>query len=317
MNATASTTTLNKPAWGPIVAFVLIACGLAWLVCLPLWMGDGFATPYAALLLPVMMWTPAVATLVVTLFMRTPPKGARMSFLGLWPLRPAKRVVWMIVLGWLSPIVLVVLIVAVSAALGLVALDFTFAGFAQMIEAATPAGAPVPPIEALVVVQLAMIPIGAIINGFAAFGEEIGWRGWLLPALRPLGTWPALVLSGVIWGLWHAPVILLGYNFGRTDITGVLFMIGGCVAWGIFFGWLRLRSGSVWPAVIGHGALNAVGGLILLLAPVGVTLDLAIVGPLGVVGWGVLGVVAIVLALTGQFRRQPALAPARTRTAGS
>ncbi len=304
---------LRTVPWGAVALFVVTACALAWLVALPLWLGEGLAAPIAPLLLPLMMWTPAVATLIVMLALRVPAKGERVRFLGLWPLRPAKRVVWLIVVGWLAPVVLIVLIVAVSALFGLAQPDFTFSAYAALLESATPAGTPLPPVEALVLAQLAMVPLGALINSVAAFGEEIGWRGWLLPALRPLGTWPALVLSGAIWGLWHAPIILLGYNFGRTDITGVLFMMGGCVAWGVFFGWLRLRSGSVWPAVVGHGALNAAAGLILLLQPIGTPFDLAIVGPLGVVSWGVLAVVALVLALTGQFRTQPELALRRER----
>lgn len=306
---------LRTVPWGAVALFVVTACALAWLVALPLWLGEGLAAPIAPLLLPLMMWTPAVATLIVMLALRVPVKGERARFLGLWPLRPAKRVVWLIVVGWLAPVVLIVLIVTASALLGLAQPDFTFAAYAALLESATPAGTPLPPVEVLVAAQLAMVPLGALINSFAAFGEEIGWRGWLLPALRPLGTWPALVLSGAIWGLWHAPIILLGYNFGRTDVTGVLFMVGGCVAWGVFFGWLRLRSGSVWPAVVGHGALNAAAGLILLLQPIGTPFDLAIVGPLGVVSWGVLAVVAVILALTGQFRTQPALAPRRERVA--
>lgn len=157
--------------------------------------------------------------------------------------------------------------------------------------------------------QLAALPVGALFNSIFAFGEEIGWRGWLVPALRPLGTWPALLLTGVIWGIWHSPVILLGYNFGRTDITGVLFMIGGCVAWGILLGWVRLRSASVWPAVIAHGSLNAAGGLVVLFAAA--QPDLALAGPLGVAAWIVLALVVLVLQLTGQFRRQPELAGAQ------
>ncbi|WP_288871775.1 CPBP family intramembrane glutamic endopeptidase [uncultured Microbacterium sp.] len=303
---TSRTTRAESVHWPAVAAFVLIACALAWVVVLPLWLGRGLAEPISTVLLPVMMFTPAIATLVVTFVMKVPGPGRRARFLGLWPLRPAKRVVWLMVAGWLVPPLLVALSILLSAALGFVQLDLTFSAFASQLEGALPDGVPVPPVGAVVLAQLALLPVGALFNSVFAFGEEIGWRGWLLPALRPLGTWPALVLSGVIWGLWHSPVILLGYNFGRTDITGVLFMIGGCVAWGVLLGWLRLRSASVWPAVIAHGSLNAAGGLIVLFAAA--QPDLALAGPLGVAAWIVLTVVAAVLVLTGQFRRQPALA---------
>jgi len=166
-----------------------------------------------------------------------------------------------------------------------------------------PPGTALPPIGVLVAVQLASIPIGALVNSIFAAGEELGWRGWLQTALRPLGVWPALLLTGAIWGLWHAPVILLGYNFGRPDVVGLLLMVGGCLAWGVLLGWMRLRCASVWPAVLAHGSLNAVAGAVLLVAAVGPAPDMALAGPLGVAAWVVLAVVVGVLALTGQFRR--------------
>ncbi|WP_144880810.1 CPBP family intramembrane glutamic endopeptidase [Microbacterium paraoxydans] len=303
-------TTPTRVPWRAVLIFTLTACGLAALVCLPLWLGDGLAEPFAGALLPVMMFTPAAAVLVVMLTTGVPEKGGRARFLGLWPLRPAKRVVGLLVAAWLVPPVLVALGVLLAAAFGWVRLDLTFSAFADQLAQALPAGTPVPPVGVVVFAQLAAIPVGALVNSVLAFGEELGWRGWLLPALRPLGTWPALLLSGAIWGLWHSPVILLGYNFGRTDVTGVLFMIGGCVAWGVLFGWLRLRSGSLWPAVIAHGALNAAAGLVVIVAAV--QPDLALAGPLGVAGWIVAAVVALVLVLTGQFHRQPELAAPRT-----
>lgn len=306
----------GRVPWAAVIAFTVLACALAWLVCLPLWLGDGLAEPLSGVLLPVMMLTPTVAALIVVFAMRVPPRGGRLRFLGLWPLRPAKRVVWLIVLGWLAPPIIVALTILLSAALGFVQLDFAFSGFAAQLESALPPGTPLPPVGVVVAAQIAMIPVGAILNSVFAFGEELGWRGWLVPALRPMGTWPALLLSGVIWGLWHSPVILLGYNFGRTDVTGVLFMVGGCVAWGILLGWLRLRSASVWPAVIAHGSLNAAAGLIVLVAAT--QPDMALAGPLGVAGWIVVAVIIAVLALTGQFRAQPELAaPARPAEASA
>jgi len=305
-------TAAQKVRWAPVLAFVLLACGLAWLVALPLWLGDGLAEPLAPALLVVMMLTPAVAALIVTLALGAPARGTRLRFLGFWPLRPARRVVWLLLIGWLGPPVVVALGILIAVALGIVQLDFTFAGLAAQIEQALPAGAPMPPVGLVVISQLAIIPVAALVNSVPALGEELGWRGWLLPALRPLGTGPALLVSGVIWGLWHSPVILLGYNFGRTDVSGVLFMTVGCVAWGVLLGWLRLRSASIWPAVVAHGSLNASAGLILIVAagqP-----DLALAGPLGVAGWVAAAVVVAVLLVTGQFRRQPELGAAPVRT---
>lgn len=301
----------KRVAWPAVIVFTVVTCALAWLVALPLWLGEGLAEPIAGVLLPVMMLTPAIAALVVTFVLRVPARGERARFLGLWPLRPAKRIVWLMVAAWLIPPMLVALSILLSAALGFVQLDLTFQAFAVELQKALPAGTPVPPVEVVVFAQIAMIPIAALLNAIPAFGEELGWRGWLVPALRPLGTWPALLISGAIWGFWHSPIILLGYNFGRTDISGVLLMIGGCIAWGILLGWLRLRSASVWPAVIAHGSLNAAGGLIVIFAAA--KPDLGLAGPLGVAGWIVLAIVVAALVLTGQFRHQPELAGASGR----
>jgi membrane protease YdiL (CAAX protease family) len=298
-----------------IISYVVLAMGLAWLVALPLWLGDGLATPGAALLLPVMMYAPAAAVLIVMLVMRPVPKGQRLRFLGMWPLRPAKRVVWMSVIAVFGAFAVVLLALAIAALSGWITLDLVgFSGYREMLKAALPAGVELPPLGLLVLAQLIAIPFAAVtINALAAFGEELGWRGFLVPALRQYGTWTALLVSGAIWGLWHAPVILLGYDFGRTDITGVLLMTGGCIAWGVLLGFLRLRSGSLWPAVFAHGALNASAGLPLVLYAAGTRVEPALSLALGVSGWIACAVVVVVLLLTGQFRRQPALAAPRPK----
>lgn len=295
------------------VAYVVLAMGLAWLVALPLWLGRGLATPGASLLLIVMMYTPAAAVLIVMLMMRPVPKGQRLRFLGMWPLRPAKRVVWLSVLGLFAPMILIALAMLLAAALGWFPADFAgLSGYQQALEATAPAGTPLPPAGILIAAQLIAIPFAAAtINALAAFGEEVGWRGFLVPALRRYGTWPALLISGAIWGLWHAPIILLGYNFARADITGVLLMTGGCVAWGVLLGWLRLRSASLWPAVFAHGAMNATMGLPLLFVAAGATFDPALAIGLGVSGWIVGAVVVVILLLAGQFRPHPQLAGPR------
>ncbi|UOQ60108.1 CPBP family intramembrane metalloprotease [Leucobacter rhizosphaerae] len=302
--------------WGAVALFVLLSFGLAWLVALPLWVlgpeHDAFPL-LLGLIASAMMFTPTLAVLAVTFLLRVPATGSRLRFLGMWPLRPAKRVVWWTVAAIFAPAILVAASVGVAALFGWTTLDLVhFSGFAESLEGALPAtGVALPPIGVLVAAQLAAIPLGAVINSVFAAGEEIGWRGWLVPALRPLGVWPSLLLSGAIWGLWHSPLILLGYNFGLTDWRGVALMTVGCTAWGVLFGWSRLRTGSVWPAVVGHGALNASASLVVIVAAAGAPVDPALVSPLGAAGWIVIAVVTAVLLLTGQFRREPALAPSR------
>jgi len=315
----------SRVPWPAVVVYVLVACGLAWLVALPLWVLGPEEPAFTTLFSPLAsatMFTPLLAVLLVV-FVLKQPRGERLRTLGMWPLRPARRVVWCSVAAVFAPPILVGASLAVAVLFGWMKLDLVgFSAFAATLDAQLDGLGPglasaMPPIGVLVALQLIAIPLGAVFNTIPAFGEEVGWRGWLLPNLRPLGTWPALALSGAIWGLWHSPLILLGYNFGRTDWSGVALMTIGCVFWGVLFGWVRLRTGSVWPAAVGHGALNAAAGLFLLFADADALPDPALVSPLGVAGWIVVGVVVLVLALAGQFRVQPELAPKRVRSAAA
>ena len=297
--------------WLAVAVFAVTSCALAWLVALPLWLrGAGMSDPLLPVLAVVMMLTPAAGTIAALLVERRQhgKPGARgiLRELGMWPLRPVGRTIGLSVAAVVAmPLLVAVGLVAVGL-LGLAEFDLVgFSGFAEQLDSIAPAGTPAPPIALIVALQLVAIPVGAVINAPFAFGEEIGWRGWLLPALRPLGTWPALLISGAFWGFWHTPLILLGYNFGLTDITGVLLMILSCSLLGVLLGWTRLRTGSVWPAVFGHGAFNASAGLGALVVAAGSPIPPAwLAGPLGLIMCAVFAVVAALLVLAGQFRRE-------------
>ncbi|RUL53088.1 CPBP family intramembrane glutamic endopeptidase [Lysinibacillus antri] len=93
-------------------------------------------------------------------------------------------------------------------------------------------------------------------------GEEIGWRGYLLPRLQPLGIEKALFVSSFIWGLFHiAPILFSGQYHSDTNfiIFIPLFMMNLLFV-GFFIGYLRFITGSIWPAVIAHGAHNVLWG---------------------------------------------------------
>lgn len=308
----------TRVPWGSVAAFFVIACGLAWLVALPLWLrGRGLTDPLFKLLSEVMMYTPAIAALAVVFFLQKPRPRRIGEYLGLWPLRPARRTVWMCVIAIFGTALLVIAGVFVAAALGQIKLDLVhFSGFRESLGTALK-GAPArassadvadAPVGLIITLQVIAIPFAAIIpNSLVTIGEELGWRGWLLPTLRPLGTWPALLLSGAIWGFWHTPIILLGYDFGLTNGYGVLLMIAASMILGTLIGWLRLRTASIWPSVFAHGALNAVGGVSGLVVAAGDHPSPVSAGPLGWAAWIVMAVVITVLALTGQFRKQPRL----------
>ena len=106
------------------------------------------------------------------------------------------------------------------------------------------------------------IIIGPVINCITCFGEEWGWRGYLLMKLKDrLRPIPLMLVTGVIWGLWHMPLTIVGHNYG-TDYAGypylgVLAMVVFCCTIGALFSYVTLKSGSCVPAIIGHGAINS------------------------------------------------------------
>lgn len=297
--------TQGRLALRPIVVFVAIAFALAWLIALPLWLGDGLASPLLPIVAAAAMFAPGIAALVVVFFIEKPAQKARA--LGLLPLKPVGRLIGYLALGLIVPIVLILIALPVGALLGVYPADFTgFSAFEAVIATELEAagmGSLQIPIGVLVALQFVNVVIGAFLNLIPALGEELGWRGWLLPRLMPLGTVPALIVSGVIWGLWHAPLILLGYNYpGAPGWLGLLMMVGMCIVVGAVFGWLRLRSESVWPAALAHGAFNAAAGFALVFAAAGENIDTVHATILGWSGWLVPIVLIAVLLATGQFR---------------
>ena len=109
-------------------------------------------------------------------------------------------------------------------------------------------------------------PLAAIVSGvtvsFAAFGEEAGWRGYMMPKMIKLwGVGKAVVIGGIIWGMWHWPLTYIGHNFGMEyfgyPFTGFAAMCVLCIFMGIILTYVTYKSGSIWPAAILHAINNA------------------------------------------------------------
>ena len=100
--------------------------------------------------------------------------------------------------------------------------------------------------------------VGTVQSLVSATGEELGWRGFLVPTLSRMTTFgKTSVISGAIWAAWHVPLIVFAdYNGGTPSWYSVSCFVVMVVAMGVPFAWLRLRSRSVWPAAILHASHN-------------------------------------------------------------
>ncbi len=117
----------------------------------------------------------------------------------------------------------------------------------------------------LVIVGVQAVVLGPVLALPIAFGEEYGWRGYLQGELIKMGKVRGILLGGVIWGLWHAPIIAMGYNYPGYPAVGILLMTLYTIALGFLFGYAVLKSGSVWLAAFLHGLNNQVAAFLLAM----------------------------------------------------
>jgi membrane protease YdiL (CAAX protease family) len=96
--------------------------------------------------------------------------------------------------------------------------------------------------------------LGATLFALAAFGEELGWRGLLLTELAPLGFWKLSLWTGVVWGIWHTPLVLLGLQFPGEPVIGIVTMTAATVALSPIYTYLTVRAQSVLAATFFHGS---------------------------------------------------------------
>lgn len=104
--------------------------------------------------------------------------------------------------------------------------------------------------------------VSGVTASFAAFGEEAGWRGYMMPKMIKLwGIKKAIVIGGIIWGIWHWPLTTIGHNFGRSyfgyPFTGFGAMCIMCIFMGIILTFVTYKSGSIWPAAFLHAVNNS------------------------------------------------------------
>jgi membrane protease YdiL (CAAX protease family) len=114
-----------------------------------------------------------------------------------------------------------------------------------------------------------------------AYGEERGWCGFLIQELSPLGFWKSSLLTGLIWGLWHSPLIYLGYNFPEHNILGIFLMGISCALISPWMVYLTQKAGHPLAAALFHGSFNGV--IAISISFMSYNNDL-IIGPFALIG---------------------------------
>jgi len=230
-------------AWGHVALFTILAYVFAWALFLPL-IPNVFdlltadRTPSkldVSRVFVLGMFAPAAAAVVMRLFVSK--EGLKGS---LGPVRA-----WRFYgLALLIPAIVVALVIGIDEVSGWG--EFTW-DEALPIWLAYPA-----------------IGIGALFLAILTFGEEYGWRGYLLPKLLPLGEVKAAVIVGLIWGLWHAPLLLAGLNFADVNpLASVGLFLVAAIAISLIFTRMYLAAGgAVLVAAVVHGSFNAYSDIV-------------------------------------------------------
>ena len=252
-----------------LALYFLFAFGLAWLCQVYgslLLLRDGNAAVYRALL-SVSMFCPLVAVLAAKRIVLHQPAG-----IG-WKVR-GKRRYWLA--AWFGPAVFTVLAALLYFAVFSSRLDLSGSWLAtayggEMDAETLRSQLGVSSLSYMLETGLFAITLAPPINMLFAVGEEAGWRGYMMPQLKErFGLLNGRLLGGVIWGVWHWPIMLLtGYEYGTNylgaPVLGLVVWCVVCFALNTLLDWLYEKTGCIWVSAIAHGAFNAVAALFTVL----------------------------------------------------
>jgi len=264
-----------------VLFFLALTFGFTWSLNLFLFMSGGLSIS----VLQLQMLIPAVcAMLTITLVTRE-----RIRDFGI-RLGKVKYYAW----AFLIPIAVNGSAYVLTHVLGLAELDPSMPGLAQLLK-----DLPVPIEQFILVVLVQALFLGPLTGLPFTFGEEFGWRAFLLSKLLPLGRGKAVILHGVIWGVWHAPVIAMGHNYPGYPLIGQILMVVSTIFLGTFLGWIYFASNSIVAPSLAHGAINQSASIFIFFM---VGLNPITGGVTGMPGLLLWGLVALVLWKTGKLQ---------------
>lgn len=264
--------------------FILITFLLSWPLAFGYFLlgGESYRASWFAMAV-LFMFMPMLATLIVQ---KGFYKQRVVSQLGV-----SFRINRWFVVGWILPPLIAVASSAISllfpnvrlsldpvsanvfSALGRTMSEEQLAGLQQQLTSS--------PAHPFFLTLIAGMLAGATINAIAGFGEELGWRGFLQKELMWLGFWKSSWLIGLVWGVWHAPFIIHGYNYPGHPIAGVLMMTAWTVLFSPLIAYVCIKSESVIAASIMHGTVNGTSMVPALVIRGGDSLTVGVFGAAG------------------------------------
>ncbi|MBS1574066.1 MAG: CPBP family intramembrane metalloprotease [Bacteroidetes bacterium] len=134
---------------------------------------------------------------------------------------------------------------------------------------------------------------GLTVNIPFMFGEEFGWRGLMLKETQKLGFIKSNFFIGLVWGLWHLPIILMGHNYPNHPYFGIVMMCLMTIALAPIFAYVRLKTKSILGTCILHGMINATGALFTLYVANANELYSSIAGWAGIVACSVMTILIL------------------------
>lgn len=259
--------------------FLILTFGISYLLAGLFYLSDtSYNSAYGIIFAVVYMFVPAISTLLVEKLIN---KADIIE-----PLYIRFKVNKWFIISWLLPPVLAFLSFAISLLLPNISysadMEGMFTRFSSMMTpeqlAQMQSSVDDLPVHPVWITLVQGLFAGVTINAIAGFGEELGWRGFLVKQFEGKRFITASLWIGFIWGIWHAPLILMGHNYPEHPISGIFMMILWCILLSPVFLYILLKSKSVIAASIMHGSLNGTAGIAILMVVGGNDLTASVTG---------------------------------------
>ena len=244
------------------IQFIVLTCAVSWTiagVAFLLGLREAKGLAYVIFGAGYMLLPAACAIILQVIHKEKPFSNLNISFRLNW---------WFLVAG-IVPFVYTFMTLGINLLFPNVSFSANYEGLlsalpADQVEIVAQKLSKFPPVLFLLLQLVQALIAAYTINALFALGEELGWRGYLLKALQNKKLLPVSLMIGIVWGLWHFPLILIGHNYPQHPVAGVGMMVILCILLSPMMIYIVIKSKSVITAAIFHGANNAIAGISIL-----------------------------------------------------